>query len=95
MFDDDSPNGLFDALTLRPKFRLALLAWIDCMSVALHGVPVQEVQPPEGVVRAGDDWRYAEWAEGGFIDSLGVDGQAISPTLAVRPATPPVSSDSP
>ena len=73
---------------------LALPAWIDYMSVALHGVPVQEVQPPEGVVRAGDDWRYAEWAEGGFIDSLGVDGQAISPALAVRPATPPVSPDS-
>ena len=55
------------------------------MSVALNGVPVQEVQPPEGVVRVGDDWRYTEWAEGGFIDSLGVDGQAISPALAVKP----------
>ena len=64
---------------------LALPAWIDYMSVALNGVPVQEVQPPEGVVRVGDDWRYAEWAEGGFIDSLGVDGQAISPALAVKP----------
>ncbi|CAM8623047.1 MrcA Membrane carboxypeptidase/penicillin-binding protein [Comamonadaceae bacterium] len=73
---------------------LALPAWIDYMSVALNGVPVQEVQPPEGVVRVGDDWRYAEWAEGGFIESLGVDGQAISPALAVRPATPPVSPDS-
>jgi penicillin-binding protein 1A len=63
---------------------LALPAWIDYMSVALNGVPVQEMQPPEGVVRVGDDWRYAEWAEGGFIDSLGVDGQAISPALAVK-----------
>jgi penicillin-binding protein 1A len=73
---------------------LALPAWIDYMAVALNGVPVQEVQPPEGVVRAGDDWRYAEWAEGGFIDSLGVDGQAISPALAVRPVAPQVSPDS-
>ncbi|CAM8671299.1 MrcA Membrane carboxypeptidase/penicillin-binding protein [Comamonadaceae bacterium] len=73
---------------------LALPAWIDYMAVALNGVPVQEVQPPEGVVRAGDDWRYSEWAEGGFIESLGVDGQAISPALAVRPATTPVSPDS-
>jgi penicillin-binding protein 1A len=73
---------------------LALPAWIDYMAVALHGVPVQEVQPPEGVVRAGDDWRYAEWAEGGFIESLGVDGQAISPALAVRPVAPQVSPDS-
>ena len=73
---------------------LALPAWIDYMAVALNGVPVQEVQPPEGVVRVGDDWRYAEWAEGGFIESLGVDGQAISPALAVRPVTPLVSPDS-
>ncbi|CAM8648676.1 MrcA Membrane carboxypeptidase/penicillin-binding protein [Comamonadaceae bacterium] len=73
---------------------LALPAWIDYMAVALNGVPVQEVQPPEGVVRAGADWRYAEWTEGGFIDSLGVDGQAISPALAVRPVTPLVSPDS-
>ncbi|MDZ7890709.1 MAG: PBP1A family penicillin-binding protein [Rhodoferax sp.] len=72
---------------------LALPVWIDYMAVALNGVPVQEVQPPEGVVRAGDDWRYAEWAEGGFIERLGVDGQAISPSLAVMPATPPAESD--
>ncbi len=65
---------------------LALPAWIDYMTVALQGVPVQEVQPPEGVVRAGDDWRYAEWSYGGFIQSLGVDGEAISPALAVRPS---------
>jgi penicillin-binding protein 1A len=65
---------------------LALPAWIDYMAVALQGVPVQEVQPPEGVVRAGDDWRYAEWSYGGFIQSLGVDGEAISPALAIRPS---------
>ena len=67
---------------------LALPAWIDYMAVALNGVPVQEVQPPEGVVRAGDDWRYAEWAEGGFIESLGVDGQAVSPAMAIQPNSP-------
>jgi penicillin-binding protein 1A len=43
------------------------------------------VQPPEGVVRAGDDWRYAEWAEGGFLESIGVEGQSITPALAVKP----------
>lgn len=64
---------------------LALPAWIDYMAVALNGVPVQEVQPPEGVVRAGDDWRYAEWAEGGFLESIGVEGQSITPALAVKP----------
>ncbi len=68
---------------------LALPAWIDCMATALKEVPVQEVQPPEDVMRAGSEWRYAEWNWGGFIPSLGVDGQAISPALAVHPGGPP------
>jgi penicillin-binding protein 1A len=74
---------------------LALPAWIEYMSVALQGVPVQEVQPPEGVVRAGDDWRYAEWSYGGFIESLGVDGQAVSPALAVRATMPEAPAPAP
>ncbi len=71
---------------------LALPAWIDYMSTALKGVPVQEVQPPEGVVRSGSEWRYAEWSWGGFIPSLGVDGEAISPALAVHPTWTPEPS---
>ncbi|BDT73949.1 penicillin-binding protein 1A [Comamonadaceae bacterium OS-4] len=67
---------------------LALPAWIDYMATALKNVPVQEVQPPAGVVRVGGDWRYEEWAEGGFLESIGVDGQAISPALAVKPSPP-------
>ncbi|NBW50952.1 MAG: PBP1A family penicillin-binding protein [Betaproteobacteria bacterium] len=65
---------------------LALPAWIDYMATALKNVPVQEVQPPTGVVRVGGDWRYEEWANGGFLESIGVDGQVISQALAVRPA---------
>ncbi|MDD0812153.1 PBP1A family penicillin-binding protein [Curvibacter sp. RS43] len=65
---------------------LALPAWIDYMSTALRHVPVQELQAPEGVVRAEGDWRYAEWADGSFIRSLGLDGQVISPALALHPA---------
>lgn len=64
---------------------LALPAWMDFMAVALKNVPVQEVQPPEGVVRSGSEWRYAEWAWGGFITELGLDGQPISPALARHP----------
>ena len=67
---------------------LALPAWIDYMATALKNVPVQEVQPPAGVVRVGGDWRYQEWAEGGFLESIGVDGAAISPALAVKPNPP-------
>ncbi|MDT7513659.1 penicillin-binding protein 1A [Rhodoferax mekongensis] len=74
---------------------LALPAWIDYMATALKNVPVQEVQPPAGVVRVGGDWRYEEWANGGFLESIGVDGQAISPALAVRPSSEGVQGPSP
>ena len=67
---------------------LALPAWIDYMATALKNVPVQEVQAPAGVVRVGGDWRYEEWANGGFLESIGVDGQVISPALAVKPNPP-------
>ncbi|OYU46578.1 MAG: penicillin-binding protein [Burkholderiales bacterium PBB4] len=64
---------------------LALPAWIEFMAIALKNVPVAEVQAPAGVVKVDDDWRYAEWAEGGFIRTLGMDDQAISPALIVNP----------
>ena len=73
---------------------LALPAWMDFMAVALKNVPVQEVQPPEGVTRSGSEWRYSEWAWGGFITELGMDGETISPALARHPgpagAEPPL-----
>jgi penicillin-binding protein 1A len=50
---------------------LALPMWIDAMARALRGVPVRAAAPPAGVVAAGDDWRYAEWAEGGFVARIG------------------------
>lgn len=64
---------------------LALPAWIEFMATALKGVPVQEVQPPAGVERVDGDWRYSEWAFGGFVRTLGMDAQTISPALAVHP----------
>ncbi len=61
---------------------LALPAWIDFMATALKGVPVRELSPPpEGVLRVDGHWRYAEWAMGGFIPSLGLDNQPIGPEL--------------
>ncbi|NNG22477.1 penicillin-binding protein 1A [Telluria aromaticivorans] len=41
---------------------LALPVWIDYMRVALAKVPERAPVAPEGVVRAGDDWIYAEFA---------------------------------
>jgi len=88
----DTPRSLG---SLASGSALALPAWIDYMATALKNVPVQEVQPPAGVVRVGGDWRYEEWANGGFLESIGVDGQAISPALAVRPSSEGVQGPSP
>ena len=67
---------------------LALPAWIDYMATALKGVPVRELTPPEGVLRIDGNWRYSEWALGGAIPSLGLDGQVIGPALIPQvPAT--------
>ncbi|MGH8853896.1 MAG: penicillin-binding protein 1A [Telluria sp.] len=42
---------------------LALPAWVDYMRVALARVPERAPLVPEGVVRAGEDWVYAEFAD--------------------------------
>ena len=55
---------------------LALPIWIDSMATMLRGVPVQPLLPPEGVVAVGGDWRYSEWAEGGFVTHVGVPAAA-------------------
>ncbi len=71
---------------------LALPAWIEFMAAALKNVPVAEVKPPPGVVKVEDgDWRYTEWAEDGFIRSLGLDGEVISPALIVYPDPVPLA----
>jgi len=56
---------------------LALPVWIDYMARALQGVPVAPPpEPPEGVVWRDDDWVYAEWADGGRVTGIGLDGPA-------------------
>ena len=60
---------------------LALPAWIEFMATALKDVPVREVSPPEGALKIDGNWRYAEWALGGGITSLGLDNQVIGPRL--------------
>jgi penicillin-binding protein 1A len=65
---------------------LALPTWIQFMATALSHEPVREIGPPEdGLVRSERDWRYAEWANGGFIPSLGLDDQVINRTLIPTP----------
>jgi penicillin-binding protein 1A len=62
---------------------LALPVWIDTMARVLKGVPVQPLLPPEGVVQVGNDWRYSEWAEGGFTGRVGaVPAPPLTPEAA-------------
>jgi penicillin-binding protein 1A len=72
---------------------LALPAWIDYMATALKDVPVAELQAPEGVVQVDGHWRYAEWAEGGHLTTLGMDEQVISPALI--PQAPQAAPEAP
>ena len=46
--------------------------WISYMQHALKGVPIAELNTPEGVSRASGDWEYTEFAGGG-IRSLGME----------------------
>ncbi len=69
---------------------LALPVWIDAMARGLRGVPAQPLPPPEGVMRApgaGGDWRFAEFAEGGFVAAIGNVAEAITPAAAAAPAS--------
>ena len=62
---------------------LALPIWIETLGRTLKGVPVQPLLAPEGLVWIGQDWRYAEFAEGGFV------------TRAGEPVAPPAAPDPP
>ncbi len=51
--------------------RIALPIWIDYMGTALKGVPVAPTPaPPDGLVRDGEDWLYAEWRDGGWVSQI-------------------------
>ena len=58
---------------------LALPVWVDYMRVALARTPQRERTPPEGVVRAGGDWVYAEFAEPAPAMEQGATGAGGSP----------------
>jgi penicillin-binding protein 1A len=51
--------------------RIALPIWTDYMGAALKGRPVAAPPaPPEGLVRDGDEWLYAEWRDGGWVSQI-------------------------
>jgi penicillin-binding protein 1A len=64
----DTPRKLGDRET---GGGLSLPVWISFMQTALRQVPVSEYPVPEGVVQAGGDWAFEEFARGG-VTSLGL-----------------------
>ncbi|WP_338414164.1 PBP1A family penicillin-binding protein [uncultured Sphaerotilus sp.] len=67
---------------------LALPIWIGFMDKALAGLPETDPVAPDGLVRLGTDWRYAEWAQGGNVERIGI----AAPTTVVDLLTEPASS---
>jgi len=68
----DTPRKLGDRET---GGGLSLPVWIRYMQHALKNVPITEIAPPPtGVVREGNDWYFTEFAHGGGVSSLGVEG---------------------
>jgi penicillin-binding protein 1A len=55
---------------------LSLPVWISYMGQVLKGVPVQPNLPPEGIVEVDGDWRYSEYAGGGFVGRVGLEEAA-------------------
>ena len=66
----DTPKKLGDRET---GGGLALPVWIEYMSHALKGVPVQELTPPEGVTQVDGDWAFEEFSRGAGVRTLGLE----------------------
>jgi penicillin-binding protein 1A len=64
---------------------LALPIWIESMARTLRGLPQQPLLVPEGVVAVGNDWRYSEFTEGGFVPRAGT-APVATPAAAEAPA---------
>ena len=78
----DNPRKLGDRET---GGGLALPVWIEFMQHALRGVPLQQPEPPEGVVQEGPYWVFDEYAHGQGITSVGLgDKIPEAPTTEER-----------
>ncbi len=72
----DNPRKLGDRET---GGGLSLPIWIELMQHALKGVPVQPLQPPEGVILANGYWMFDQFAGGGGIASVGLEDKLPDP----------------
>jgi len=80
----DTPRKLGDRET---GGGLSLPIWISFMEHALKAVPVEEPEPPEGVINVGGEWFYDEYARNAGVRSLGLDTDAdATSTQALPPA---------
>jgi penicillin-binding protein 1A len=77
----DTPRKLGDRET---GGGLSLPVWISYMETALRQVPVSEYPVPEGLVQAGGDWAYEEFARAG-VTSLGLSDRADDKPAALPP----------
>lgn len=61
--------------------RAALPIWIDYMGAALKKTPNTPLgAPPPGLIREDDDWLYAEWKNGGWVERISdEDGVEYAP----------------
>jgi penicillin-binding protein 1A len=73
---------------------LALPIWIDYMAAALKGVAVAPPPiPPSDVLFAGDDWRYLEWLNAGWVRRIGAAGVERAVPLPPPAMPEPISPD--
>lgn len=82
----DTPRKLGDRET---GGGLSLPVWISFMDTALKNVPVMEYQAPEGVINAGGEWYFEEFAKGNGVTALGsephkADGDPAAPTAGAE-----------
>ena len=64
---------------------LSLPIWIRFMESALKNVPVSEPSVPQGLVNAGGEWFYTEFANGAGVASIGMESMPGAPTGTVMP----------
>jgi penicillin-binding protein 1A len=72
----DTPRKLGDRET---GGGLSLPVWIELMQHALTSVPIQPLQPPEGVILANGYWMFDEYAGAGGIASVGLEDKMPDP----------------
>ena len=59
---------------------LALPVWIDYMTQALKGVPIDEMAVPDGVVNVDGEWYFEEFTHGAGVSAIGLEDPLPPPT---------------